>query len=319
MAEVGCAGILVVDTFCGPMKDLPDQGQLLAVDDMPAYSGGCAANVAIDLAKQSVLVDVAGCVGDDPSAHLLTEALTKSRVGCEHIVRAPNCLTSKTVILLVEGQDRRYIHSFGANAAFTVDHIRRDWVAGLRVFYLGGLFLMPSFRTAEFLGLLKFCRDKGVVTVVDVAIPQHVRGMADLAPLLPYIDYFLPNNDEAHALTGYERPADQLSVLLAAGAGAAIITLGRDGALAARKGECWRSGVYPMPIVDPSGAGDAFDAGVITGILRGWDLPQMLRFASALGASAVRAIGTTQGVFSASEAEAFLAANHLEAKQDRLI
>ena len=74
-----------------------------------------------------------------------------------------------------------------------------------------------------------------------------------------------------------------------------------------------------MPMVDPSGAGDAFDAGVITGILRGWDLPQMLRFASALGASAVRAIGTTQGVFSTSEAEAFLAANHLEAKQDRLI
>jgi sugar/nucleoside kinase (ribokinase family) len=318
MAEVGCAGILVLDTFCGPMKELPREGQLLAVEDMPAHAGGCAANVAIDLAKQGVSVDVAGCVGDDSSASILTAEMKEDRVGCQHVAQSPNHTTSKTVILLVEGQDRRYIHAFGANAAFTVDHIRRDWLAGLKVFYLGGLFLMPSFRTAEFQDLLKFCREKGVVTVVDVVIPQHVRGIADLAPLLPYIDYFLPNDDEAHMLTGCERPEDQLGVFLAAGVGTVIITLGREGAIAARKGQCWRSGIYPMTIVDPSGTGDAFDAGIILGILRGWDLPAMVRFASALGASAVRAVGTTQGVFSASEAHAFLEAHQLEVKQVRL-
>lgn len=197
-------------------------------------AGGCAANVAIDLVKQGVSVDVAGCVGHDPSANIVTAEMRENRVGCDHVVQAPNHPTSKTVILLVQGQDRRYIHTFGANAAFTVDHLQRDWVAGLKVFYLGGLFLMPSFRTAEFLVLLKFCREQGVVTVVDVVIPQHVKGMADLAPLLPYIDYFLPNDDEAHVLTGCERPADQLRVFLAGGAGTVIVTCGREGALAAR-------------------------------------------------------------------------------------
>jgi sugar/nucleoside kinase (ribokinase family) len=318
MADVGCAGILVADMFCGPMKELPREGELLAVDDMPAHAGGCAANVAIDLAKQGVSVDVAGCVGHDPSANIVTMEMKENRVGCDHVAQAPNLPTSKTVILLVHGQDRRYIHTFGANAAFTVDHIQRDWVAGLKVFYLGGLFLMPSFRTLEFLDLLKFCREQGVVTVVDVVIPQHVKGMADLAPLLPYIDYFLPNDDEAQALTGCKQPTDQLKVFLAAGAGTVIVTCGREGSLAAGKGECWRSGIFPMQVVDPSGSGDAFDAGIITGILREWDLPKMVQYASALGASAVRSLGTTQGVFSASEAEAFLAANHLETKHERL-
>jgi sugar/nucleoside kinase (ribokinase family) len=64
--------------------------------------------------------------------------------------------------------------------------------------------------------------------------------------------------------------------------------------------------------LDPSGSGDAFAAGIITGALAGWDMPATLRYASALGASATRAIGTTDGVFTADEAEAFVAARTLE-------
>lgn len=318
MANVGCAGVLVADTFCGPMKNLPREGQLLAVEDMPSQAGGCAANVAIDLAKQGVSVDVAGCLGRDASAGIITAELEEHGVGCGRLVHVDGFPTSKTVILLVDGQDRRYIHTFGANAAFTVAHVRREWVAGLKVFYLGGLFLMPAFRADEFLELLKFCRTKGVLTVVDVVIPQQADCRRELTPLLPYIDYFLPNNDEARVLTGCERPEDQARALLAGGAGTVIITCGRDGAIAARQKECWRTGAFRIEAVDPSGSGDAFSSGIVTGILGGWDLPRMLTYASALGASAVRAVGTTPGVFTAAEAEAFVAANRLDIRRESL-
>ena len=74
-------------------------------------------------------------------------------------------------------------------------------------------------------------------------------------------------------------------------------------------------GVYRLKTIDPSGSGDAFTAGVIMGGLRGWDVPRTLRYASALGASAVRAIGTTDGVFTAAEAEAFVAANPVDVRE----
>ena len=316
MADVGCGGVLVADTFCGPMEALPGEGLLLAVDDIPSGAGGCAANVAVGLAKQDVAVDVVGCLGRDAAARIVIEGLEAHGVGCGQVVYYADHPTSKTVILIVEGQDRRYIHSFGANRAFTVGHIRRDWIAGLKVFYLGGLLLMPSLRMDELLELLAFCREKGVVTVVDVVISQHVGGMAELSPLLPFIDYFLPNNDEARILTGCDRPADQLRTLMAEGANTAIITCGTEGCLAARHGACWRTGIFHMDVVDPSGSGDAFTTGIIKGILRGWDLPRMLRYAGALGASAVRAIGTTPGVFTEGEAEAFIAAHQLEMEQE---
>lgn len=314
MTQVGCAGILVSDTFCGPIKEIPPEGQLLAVDSIPTKVGGCAANVAIDLAKQGIQVDVAGCLGTDPSAKVLISSLEENGVGCKHIVYSKEYPTSKTIILLVEGQDRRYIHSFGANAAFTVNHIQRDWIKNQQVFYLGGLFLMPSFLPKELLDLLLYCREQGVITVVDVVIPQNKAIPAEtLRSLLKAVDYFLPNDDEACALTGLSDPMGQLHQLLQWGANTIMITRGRKGAVVGRGHQYLQAGTYPItPTIDPTGCGDAFSAGVVTGIVLGWDLPKILRYASALGASATRALGTTDGVFTRPEAEEYMKNNDLE-------
>ena len=325
--KVGCAGILVSDTFCGPMKELPREGQLLAVEALPTKAGGCAANVAIDLAKQGIHVEIAGCLGNDASAKVLLASLEAHGVACDRIVYSDKLPTSKTVILLVEGQDRRYIHSFGANAGFTVSDIDRDWVRGLGVFYLGGLFLMPEFDVDEFLDLLRDCRKHGVVTVVDVVIPQNSALPANLGTLLQEIDYFLPNDDEASRLTGFSDPFMQLHKLLEwgmhpsgehpmgeypSGGQTVMITRGRHGVLAGRDGRYWQAGIYPgIQLVDPSGSGDAFAAGVIAGVMRGWEVPRILQYASALGASAIQTLGTTDGVFSAAQAEEFMVKNPL--------
>lgn len=304
MADVGCAGILVADMFCGPMQDLPREGQLLAIDAIEPGAGGCAANVAIGLAKQGFGVDLAGCVGTDTSAHSLVKSLEDDGVGCRHVATTDLYPTSKTVILVVEGQDRRYIHMFGSNKAFTIGHLDRDWVAGLKVFYLGGLLALPAIDMDECRELLRFCRQHQVVTVVDVVVPQDRNVGQVMGPLLPEIDYFLPNDDEAAQITGQTDPVQQLRELAACGANTAIVTLGEQGAVAMRAGQCWQLGAYRVDSVDPSGSGDAFTGGIITGILRDLDMPRMLRYAGANGACATRALGTTGGLLSVAQTEA---------------
>lgn len=306
MPSVGCAGLLVEDTFCGPLAALPPEGALHLLEDMPVKAGGCAANVAIDLAKQGISVDVAGCLGHDSAAGVLLKTFAAHDIGCSRVMRLDGWLTSKTVILLIEGQDRRYLHVVGANRAFTVGHISHEWVSQLDVFYLGGLFALPGIDVNELAALLEFCRTAKVVTVVDVVAPQDVRGMAQLKPLLPLIDVFVPNEDEARAFTEFTDPIDQLRTFQSAGANTVIITRGGLGSVAINAGRIWSCGTYQMDVVDPSGSGDAFTSGVIRSMLMGWDLPQTLRYASAIGASATRAPGTTDAVFSAAEAEAFL-------------
>jgi sugar/nucleoside kinase (ribokinase family) len=311
MADVGCAGILVEDIICGPIVGLPAAGALLAVGEMPAKSGGCAANVAIDLAKQGVSVDVVGCLGRDSAGTTLLNAYEAHRIGTAQVTCAEGYQTSRCIILLVEGQDRRYLYFAGANRALTVDHISREWLSRLKVFYLGGLFVLPGIETDKLVQLLRFCRESRIATVVDVVVPQDVSGMESLLKLLPLIDVFVPNEDEARAFTGLNEPLDQLQAFERAGARTIIITRGGLGSVAASGGKRWRCAAYPTTVVDPSGSGDAFTSGLIRGLLHGWEMPQMLRYASAVGASVTRAAGTTDGVLSASEAEHFISANPL--------
>jgi sugar/nucleoside kinase (ribokinase family) len=302
MADVGCAGILVADTFCGPMPSLPQSGQLVAVEPFRRSAGGCAANVAINLAKQDVSVDIAGCLGRDVAGQMVLAELKSSGIGCDRVRYTEDMPTSETVILLVASEDRRFVHNFGANAQFAIQHIDRRWMRDLRVFYLGGLFALPAIEIQALTKLLEDCRTHGVITVLDVVIPQAFESFDGLKRLLEHTDYFLPNDDEARIITGENYPLDQLRAVNRMGAHCTIITRGGDGVLAARGDNLWGLSAYRAEAIDSSGAGDAFCSGIITGIVRGWDIPQMLRYASVLGATATQALGTTAGVVDGAKA-----------------
>ena len=316
MPDVGCAGLLVQDTFCGPLAALPAEGALHLVAAMPVKAGGCAANVAIDLRKQGVSVDVAGCIGDDSAGQALKSELMHHQVGVSRVRLIEQQPTSRTVILLIEGQDRRYLHLSGANSAFSIEQLSRTWLAGLKIFYLGGLFALPGVDLEQLATLLLFCRERGIKTVVDVVTSQNPGGIAELKALLPLVDIFVPNEDEARAFTGLTRPMDQVHSFRDWGANMVIITRGGRGSIACQQGRIFQCGAYQMDVVDPSGSGDAFTSGVIRSLLEGWGMVDMLRYSSALGASATRAAGTTDSVFAAEEAEHFVRNHPLSVTSD---
>ena len=91
-----------------------------------------------------------------------------------------------------------------------------------------------------------------------------------------------------------------------------MITLGGGGSVLVAANARLRASTFPVQYVDGSGGGDAFDAGYICGLLRGYGPQGCLELASALGASCVRAIGTTPGVFTRAECDAFLKQHRLK-------
>jgi sugar/nucleoside kinase (ribokinase family) len=318
MAQVGCAGILVADTFCGPMPALPQAGQLVAVEPFRRSAGGCAANVAIDLAKQGISVEVAGCLGRDIAGETVLKGLRFAGVGCDSLSYTKDASTSETVILLTAGQDRRFVHNFGANARFSTQHIDSSWLRGLKVFYLGGLFVLPAIDIRALAELLAYCRSNGVITVIDVVIPRGFQNFDGLTQVLQNTDYFLPNDDEAHILTGQSSPAEQLRALNALGAKCTIITRGGEGVIALRADDCWELPAYPVTAIDPSGAGDAFCSGIIAGIVHNWDMPRMLQYASVLGATATQEVGTTDGVVNGALANEIVSNWSVQVESKRL-
>src|SRR5262245_41001478 len=187
-----CAGILVADHLCAPIDHLPAAGELVLTEKLPLEIGGCAANTAIDLARLDVRVGILGCVGQDPFGQFIIETLAGQRIDTRHVRRASGVGTSGTLIVNVQGEDRRFIHMIGANAALRAQDIPLSLVTQARVFYVGGYLLMPGLKQDGLARLFQQARQAGVRTVLDVVLPDASDHWPSIAGLLAHTDVFLP-------------------------------------------------------------------------------------------------------------------------------
>jgi sugar/nucleoside kinase (ribokinase family) len=290
---------------------VPAAGELVMTDKMLLTIGGCAANAAVDLVKMEVEAAVVGRVGSDVFGRVVIDMLRDHGVNTSAIQTTPNVDTSQTLIVNVTGQDRRFIHTFGANAVFSAADIPLDRVKQCRVLYLGGYLVMPRMVQDELIATFAAAQQNGAKTVLDVVVPGPGEYLSRLDRLLPHVDVFLPNDHEAGLMTDESDPIQQAEIFRQLGAKTVVITMGGEGSVLVSDKVRLRAGVFSVPFVDGSGGGDAFDAGFIYGMLNDMSPEDCLRVASALGASCVRAIGTTPGVFTRSECEDFLRKNSL--------
>ena len=299
---VVCAGILVSDLFVPPLAEIPLPGQLVQIEPPLYQSGGCAANTATDLALLGARVRVCGRVGEDGLGSQVIDELESNGVEVDAITRSPTSATSQTVVLSILGDDRRFLHCIGANAELTAADIEQG-AQGAAILVIGGYLVLPGLHAQDLLPVIDRARAGGTKVLLDVVVPLGATGVTDqLQPLLPHVDAFLPNEDEARALTGDADPIEQARTLLSWGCPQVVITCGSGGAVYARAGMVLRVEPLAIDFVDGSGAGDAFTAGFILGMLRGWPIRDTLRYAAVLGASVCRGLGCHSTLFTDEEA-----------------
>jgi sugar/nucleoside kinase (ribokinase family) len=307
-----CVGILVADHFCHPIPAMPRAGELVMAKQLSLGIGGCAANVAVDLAKLGRRVAVVARVGDDVFGGFVSRQLAAAGVDTSHLIVTPGVDTAGTLIVNVQGEDRRFIHSPGANDLFSPADFPVDLLAETRLVYVGGFLLMPRISGRDVAGFFSKARARGVGTMLDVVIPAGATpSQEDLQAALPHTDVFVPNVDEALALTGNPDPIEQARRLNALGAKTVVVTCGQAGSVFVEPGQAAKASGFVMPFVDGTGSGDAFAAGYMHGWLDGKSTAECVTTGSALGASCVRAAGASAGVFTRSEMDEFLASHSL--------
>ena len=308
---VVCAGLVVADHVCPPLDRLPRAGELVAVEDLVLNIGGGAANTAVDLARLGVRSAICARVGDDIFGRFATETLRGRGVDCSALKVAPAQSTSQTLILNVRGEDRRFIHAGGANRGFTAEDLDAALAHAPRVLHIGYFLILPELDAQALSDRFRTARATGTMTLLDVATPGPGDYLDRLRVVLPETDIFVPNADEAELILGESDPVLQARAFRRMGARRVVITLGEKGVVSLSDELEVKLGVYPTRYVDGSGGGDAFNAGYILGLLEGRSELDCLRLASAVGASCVRAVGTTEGVFTRDETEAFIRAHEL--------
>jgi ribokinase len=221
--------------------------------------GGAGANVAVHLARRGVDVLLAGCVGDDaPAAALIAELRAE---GVRTALRAVPGAGTGTIVSLVEPDgERSMLADRGANL-----HLRAgDVPVPARHLHLSGYTLLDDGPRPAGLAALAAARAAGCTVSVDPASTGPLaaagvdRWLADTAGAT----LLLPNADEARLLTGCDDAAEAARALAERYPFVAV-SLGAGGALWATGTALVHRPALPAPVVDTTGAGDAFTAGLL--------------------------------------------------------
>jgi len=304
--DVLCLGIFVADTLAKPIERMPPWRQLSLIDHVELQTGGCANNTAIGLARLGQRAGAMGKVGQDGFGDFILQNLKKERVDIRGMRRDEAANTSFTFVMIAPDGERCFFHYIGANGTLSYEDVDLSLIQEARILHVAGSFVMPRFDGPPTARVLQQARDMGVITVLDTVWNASLDAYQVIKPCLPYLDYFLPSFEEAQLIAKRKAPADVATFFLDHGVGTVGLKMGAEGCYLCTRGEELHIPAWKVDVVDTTGAGDAWVAGFLAGLVMGWDLERAGRLANAVGALCVTAIGTTAGLRGMEETLAFM-------------
>jgi sugar/nucleoside kinase (ribokinase family) len=295
--EVLCIGQVVADIIARPLSTFHFSKDTTLVDSIEISNGGDAFNTAVDMRKLGVKAALAGKVGNDALGRMLLKKAKGFGIPLKGIRVSSTEKTSACIALVNRSGERVFIYFGGANEKFFRGDLDEALFRRARIVHFGGVFDTPGIEGAVLAEILRDARTDGIITSMDVTWDNEGIWLPKIREALPYLDYFLPSINEVKEMLGTSDPVKAASELLAMGVRNVAVKLGADGCyIASAEVKMHVPGFPPSKVVDTTGAGDAFVAGFIAGVVKKWTLRECARLGNAVGALAVQKAGATEGV-----------------------
>lgn len=284
--DVLAIGRLGVDIY-----PLQDGVGLEDVETFGKYLGGSAANVSVAAARYGHRSALVARVGDDPFGRYLLRELDRLGVDNRFVPVDPALKTPVTFCEIFPPDDFPlyfYREPKAPDLNVEPDEIDVDAVRDARIFWFTatGLSQEPS-RSAHLTALAARARAQHTVFDLDYrpmfwATPEEAT--AQVSAALEFATVAVGNREECQVAVGETEPIRAADALLERGVSLAIVKQGPKGVLAKTADETVEVPPYFVDVVNGLGAGDAFGGALCHGLLQGWDLEHILRFANVAGA-----------------------------------
>jgi sugar/nucleoside kinase (ribokinase family) len=262
------------------------------VGSISLVAGGSASITAVAAARLGLRVALVAAVGGDAAGNFMLGELARAGVDCGAIAVRAGLPTGMTVALS-RGDDRAILTAPGAIGALTPADVPASLLSRARHVHVSSYFLLERSLGPGLAALLAGARAAGATTSLDTNWdPAGTWGAAFFPGVLAQADLLLPNAAEAERLAGAAALPAAVAALTSA-VGRLVVKLGARGALYADSGQQYLATPPPVTPADTTGAGDCFNAGLLTGLLRGLGPAEALALACAAGALSTRGIGGT--------------------------
>ncbi len=255
-------------------------------------SGGSAANTMAGIASLGGSCAYIGKVADDQLGEVFAHDIRAIGVGFDTRPLAGGEPTARCLILITPDAQRSMNTFLGASSYLSADDIDADLIRSAHITYLEGyLFDRPEAKEA-FFSAAKIAHDAGrkvALTLSDTfCVARH---HAEFTALINHVDILFANESEAAALTG-ETAFDAAVSALSAKCPIVCVTHGAEGSVIASVGRTHKIAAASVAhVVDTTGAGDLYAAGVLYGITAGLDLSAAGRIGSVAAAEAISHVG----------------------------
>jgi sugar/nucleoside kinase (ribokinase family) len=260
------------------------------VDSADLVIGSSSAIFACGAARLGLKVGFVGVCGADVFGRFMLDSLSQRGVDITGVISDPNRPTGLSVILYPPGGERAILTHPGAMNCLRAEQMPPALLQKAAHLHVASYFLQTSLMP-DLPELFRMAHALGLTTSLDTNWDPAGTWLG-FDELLGQVDVFLPNQNEALAISGASTLESALESL-SRKCHLVSIKCGREGALARRAGESACSAAIPVPVVDTIGAGDSFDAGFLYGWLKGWSLEKALALGTACGSLSTRCAGGT--------------------------
>ncbi len=309
MAKILCVGQIVADILVQSVEEVDFGIDTQRVNQIMINNGGDCLNTAIDLKKLGADVGFCGVLGKDALGNYLKDVLKENGIDDSGIYYDNDIQTSSTIGLINNEGERAFLYYGGTNDVLSIDKLNFDIMNEAEIVHVGGTFLLPKMDGEGTRKLFEEAHRRGCFTSMDVTYDTTGRWLDIIEPCLEKLDLFIPSINEAKRICGTENPEEIAAFLKARDVKNVIIKLGKKGCYVDAFGKKYYQTAFSVPVVDTTGAGDAFVSGILYGLIQGWEIEKITLFASAVSAQCIQKLGATVGVVSSEETLSFIEKN----------
>ena len=299
------AKIVVVGSFntdlVSYLQRMPRPGETVHGNTFVTGAGGKGSNQAVAAARLGAEVTFIGRVGSDVFANLAYEIWDAEGVSRDYVIQDQDHATGVAPILVDSQGENMIVVVLGANLNIQPSDID---AAKDRIAAADALLAQLEINLDMTAYALKTAKKLGIATILNPAPATPLSyDMMQLA------DYLTPNETELETLSGQagQDVTARARSLLTRDGQTAVVTLGAQGAQIVSQNQSVRLETFEVDVVDTTGAGDAFNAGLAVALAEGKDLRAAVRFANATAALSVTKPGTARSVPRRAEVDALIA------------
>jgi len=297
MSKIVSMGVHILDVLGRHVSEVPAGQGISLIEEIRITAAGTAAGTSVDMAKLGCDVIAVGAIGNDEMGKILIGILNRYKIDTTYLVIKDGVQTSGSILPIRPNGERPALHVMGANAVFSFQDVPQEVLKSADFVHCGGFFLMPKFDGADTAQALKLAKSSGAVTTMDILGVKQERMAEKILPSMPFLDYFMPNLEEAQMITGLLEPMQMCEFFLKSGAKSVVLKMGARGSLiVGSDGSQMRIPAFEVKVVDTTGCGDAWSAGFIAGLARGISVKESAMLASACGSLVASGLGSDAGI-----------------------